>query len=127
MEFKTINKKVIIGALAILLIVIFIFLGRSSVNKLKFKNIVKVNDIYYERTSDSVSLDELGTELGQVKLTTPKTNGKYEFVNCEASKLEVGTKIYKLENEDFIAVEIKDIDTVYQKYKRISPNEIIEK
>ena len=63
---------------------------RSSVNNLKFKNIVKVNDIYYERTSDAVSFDELGTELGQVKLTTSKTNGKYEFVNCEASKLEVG-------------------------------------
>lgn len=127
MKFKTIIKKVNIGSLAILLIVVFIFLGRSSVNNLKFKNIVKVNDIYYERTSDAVSFDELGTELGQVKLTTSKTNGKYEFVNCEASKLEVGTKIYKLENEDFIAVEIKDIDTVYQKYKRISPNEIIEK
>lgn len=127
MKFKTIIKKVNIGSLAILLIVVFIFLGRSSVNNLKFKNIVKVNDIYYERTSDAVSFDELGTELGQVKLTTSKTNGKYEFVNCEASKLEVGTKIYKLENEDFIAVEIKDIDTVYQKYKRISPNDIIEK
>lgn len=127
MKFKTIIKKVNIGSLAILLIVVFIFLGRSSVNNLKFKNIVKVNDIYYERTSDAVSFDELGTELGQVKLTTSKTNGKYEFVNCEASKLEVGTKIYKLENEDFIAVEIKDIDTIYQKYKRISPNEIIEK
>lgn len=127
MKFKTIIKKVNIGSLAILLIVVFIFLGRSSVNNLKFKNIVKVNDIYYERTSDAVSFDELGTELGQVKLTTSKTNGKYEFVNYEASKLEVGTKIYKLENEDFIAVEIKDIDTIYQKYKRISPNEIIEK
>ena len=65
--------------------------------------------------------------MGQVKLTTSKTNGKYEFVNCEASKLEVGTKIYKLENKDFIAVEIHGSDTIYQKYKRISPNEIIEK
>lgn len=58
MKFKTIIKKVNIGSLAILLIVVFIFLGRSSVNNLKFKNIVKVNDIYYERTSDAVSFDD---------------------------------------------------------------------
>lgn len=57
MKFKTIIKKVNIGSLAILLIVVFIFLGRSSVNNLKFKNIVKVNDIYYERTSDAVSFE----------------------------------------------------------------------
>lgn len=105
----------------------FIFSGCNSINNLKFKNIVKVNDVYYERTSDSVSLDELGSELGKVKLTTPTTNGKYEFVNYEASKLEIGTKIYELENEDFIAVEIQSTDTVYQKYKIISPNDIIEK
>ena len=110
-----------------ILFIVFIFSGCSPITTLKFKNIVKVNDVYYQKTSDLVSLDELGSELGKVKLTTPKTNGKYEFVNYEASKLEVGTKIYKLENEDFIAVEIKDIDTIYQKYKRISPNEIIEK
>lgn len=105
----------------------FIFSGCNSINNLKFKNIVKVNDVYYERTSDSVSLDELGSELGKVKLTAPTTNGKYEFVNYEASKLEIGTKIYELENEDFIAVEIQSTDTVYQKYKIISPNDIIEK
>ena len=119
--------KILNRSKLLILFIVFIFSGCSPITTLKFKNIVKVNDIYYERTSDAVSFDELGTELGQVKLTTSKTNGKYEFVNCEASKLEVGTKIYKLENEDFIAVEIKDIDTIYQKYKRISPNEIIEK
>ncbi|GFI41996.1 hypothetical protein [Thomasclavelia cocleata] len=119
--------KILNRSKLLILFIVFIFSGCSSINTLKFKNIVKVNDVYYQKTSDLVSLDELGSELGKVKLTTPKTNGKYEFVNYEASKLEVGTKIYKLENEDFIAVEIKDIDTVYQKYKRISPNEIIEK
>ena len=111
----------------LILFVVFIFSGCSSVNNLKFKNIVKVNDVYYQKTSDVVSLDELGPELGKVKLTTPKTNGKYEFVNYEASKLEVGTKIYKLENENFIAVEIQGTDTVYHKYKIISPDDIIEK
>lgn len=111
----------------LILSVVFIFSGCSSVRNLKFKNIVKVNDVYYQKTSDVVSLDELGPKLGQVKLTTPKTNGKYEFVNYEASKLEVGTKIYKLENENFIAVEIQGRDTVYQKYKIISPDDIIEK
>lgn len=111
----------------LIIFVVFIFSGCNSINNLKFKNIVKVNDVYYERTSDSVSLDELGPELGKVKLTTPTTNGKYEFVNYEASKLEIGTKIYGLENEDFIAVEIQSTDTVYQKYKIISPNDIIEK
>ncbi|WP_282144787.1 hypothetical protein [Thomasclavelia cocleata] len=120
-------SKILNRSKLLILFIVFIFSGCSSINTLKFKNIVKVNDVYYQKTSDLVSLDELGSELGKVKLTTPKTNGKYEFVNYEASKLEVGTKIYKLENEDFIAVEIKDIDTVYQKYKRISPNEIIEK
>lgn len=119
--------KILNRSKLLILFIVFIFSGCSSINTLKFKNIVKVNDVYYQKTSDLVSLDELGSELGKVKLTTPKTNGKYEFVNYEASKLEVGTKIYKLENEDFIAVEIKDIDTVYQKYKRISPNDIIEK
>ena len=109
--------KILNRSKLLILFIVFIFSGCSSINTLKFKNIVKVNDVYYQKTSD----------LGKVKLTTPKTNGKYEFVNYEASKLEVGTKIYKLENEDFIAVEIKDIDTVYQKYKRISPNEIIKK
>lgn len=111
----------------LIIFVVFIFSGCNSINNLKFKNIVKVNDVYYERTSDSVSLDELGPKLGKVKLTTPTTNGKYEFVNYEASKLEIGTKIYGLENEDFIAVEIQSTDTVYQKYKIISPNDIIEK
>ena len=110
--------KILNRSKLLILFIVFIFSGCSSINTLKFKNIVKVNDVYYQKTSDLVSLDELGSELGKVKLTTPKTNGKYEFVNYEASKLEVGTKIYKLENEDFIAVEIKDIDTVYQKYKR---------
>ena len=119
--------KILNRSKLLILFIVFIFSGCSSINTLKFKNIVKVNDIYYERTSDAVSFDELGTELGQVKLTTSKTNGKYEFVNCEASKLEVGTKIYKLENKDFIAVEIHGSDTIYQKYKRISPNDIIEK
>ncbi|WP_305133291.1 hypothetical protein [Thomasclavelia cocleata] len=119
--------KILNRSKLLILFIVFIFSGCSPITTLKFKNIVKVNDVYYQKTSDLVSLDELGSELGKVKLTTPKTNGKYEFVNCEASKLEVGTKIYKLENEDFIAVEIKDIDTIYQKYKRISPNEIIEK
>ncbi len=119
--------KILNRSKLLILFIVFIFFVCFSINTLKFKNIVKVNDVYYQKTSDLVSLDELGSELGKVKLTTPKTNGKYEFVNYEASKLEVGTKIYKLENEDFIAVEIKDIDTVYQKYKRISPNEIIEK
>ncbi len=74
-----------------------------------------------------VSLDELGPKLGKVKLTTPKTNGKHEFVNYEASKLKVGTKIYELENKDFIAVERQDTDMIYQKYIIISPNDIIEK
>ena len=120
-------SKILNRSKLLILFIVFIFSGCSPITTLKFKNIVKVNDVYYQKTSDLVSLDELGSELGKVKLTTPKTNGKYEFVNYEASKLEVGTKIYKLENEDFIAVEIKDIDTVYQKYKRISPNEIIEK
>ena len=110
-----------------ILFIVFIFSGCSPITTLKFKNIVKVNDVYYQKTSDLVSLDELGSELGKVKLTTPKTNGKYEFVNYEASKLEVGTKIYKLENKDFIAVEIHGSDTIYQKYKIISPNDIIEK
>ncbi|MCI9132527.1 hypothetical protein [Thomasclavelia cocleata] len=119
--------KILNRSKLLILFIVFIFSGCSPITTLKFKNIVKVNDVYYQKTSDLVSLDELGSELGKVKLTTPKTNGKYEFVNYEASKLEVGTKIYKLENEDFIAVEIKDIDTIYQKYKRISPNEIIEK
>ncbi len=119
--------KILNRSKLLILFIVFIFSGCSPITTLKFKNIVKVNDVYYQKTSDLVSLDELGSELGKVKLTTSKTNGKYEFVNCEASKLEVGTKIYKLENEDFIAVEIKDIDTIYQKYKRISPNEIIEK
>ena len=59
----------------LILFVVFIFSGCSSVNNLKFKNIVKVNDVYYQKTSDVVSLDELGPELGKVKLTTPKTNG----------------------------------------------------
>ncbi|WP_289811560.1 hypothetical protein [Thomasclavelia cocleata] len=119
--------KILNRSKLLILFIVFIFSGCSPITTLKFKNIVKVNDVYYQKTSDLVSLDELGSELGKVKLTTPKTNGKYEFVNYEASKLEVGTKIYKLENKDFIAVEIKDIDTIYQKYKRISPNEIIEK
>ena len=119
--------KILNRSKLLILFIVFIFSGCSPITTLKFKNIVKVNDVYYQKTSDLVSLDELGSELGKVKLTTPKTNGKYEFVNYEASKLEVGTKIYKLENEDFIAVEIKDIDTIYQKYKRISPNEIIER
>ena len=119
--------KILNRSKLLILFIVFIFSGCSPITTLKFKNIVKVNDVYYQKTSDLVSLDELGSELGKVKLTTPKTNGKYEFVNYEASKLEVGTKIYKLENEDFIAVEIKDIDTIYHKYKRISPNEIIEK
>ena len=119
--------KILNRSKLLILFIVFIFSGCSPITTLKFKNIVKVNDVYYQKTSDLVSLDELGSELGKVKLTTSKTNGKYEFVNYEASKLEVGTKIYKLENEDFIAVEIKDIDTIYQKYKRISPNEIIEK
>ena len=119
--------KILNRSKLLILFIVFIFSGCSPITTLKFKNIVKVNDVYYQKTSDLVSLDELGSELGKVKLTTPKTNGKYEFVNYEASKLEVGTKIYKLENEDFIAVEIKDIETIYQKYKRISPYEIIEK
>ena len=119
--------KILNRSKLLILFIVFIFSGCSPITTLKFKNIVKVNDVYYQKTSDLVSLDELGTELGQVKLTTPKTNGKYEFVNCEASKLEVGTKIYKLENEDFIAVEIHSSDTIYQKYKIISPNDIIEK
>lgn len=55
----------------------------------QFKNIVKVNDVCYQKTSDLVSLNKLGPELGKVKLTTPKTNGKCEFVNYEASELEV--------------------------------------
>ena len=109
--------KILNRSKLLILFIVFIFSGCSPITTLKFKNIVKVNDVYYQKTSDLVSLDELGSELGKVKLTTPKTNGKYEFVNYEASKLEVGTKIYKLENEDFIAVEIKDIDTIYQKYK----------
>ena len=119
--------KILNRSKLLILFIVFIFSGCSSINTLKFKNIVKVNDVYYQKTSDLVSLDELGSELGKVKLTTPKTNGKYEFVNYEASKLEVGTKIYKLENEDFIAVEIHSSDTIYQKYKIISPNDIIEK
>lgn len=119
--------KILNRSKLLILFIVFIFSGCSPITTLKFKNIVKVNDVYYQKTSDLVSLDELGSELGKVKLTTPKTNGKYEFVNCEASKLEVGTKIYKLENEDFIAVEIHSSDTIYQKYKIISPNDIIEK
>lgn len=119
--------KILNRSKLLILFIVFIFSGCSPITTLKFKNIVKVNDVYYQKTSDLVSLDELGSELGKVKLTTPKTNGKYEFVNYEASKLEVGTKIYKLENEDFIAVEIHSSDTIYQKYKIISPNDIIEK
>lgn len=119
--------KILNRSKLLILFIVFIFSGCSPITTLKFKNIVKVNDVYYQKTSDLVSLDELGSELGKVKLTTPKTNGKYEFVNYEASKLEVGTKIYKLENKDFIAVEIHGSDTIYQKYKIISPNDIIEK
>ena len=87
---------------------------------LNYKDIVKVNDTYYEKIQDEVSLDELGFELGEVKFMTPKTNGKYEFVNYEASRLKIGTKVFELEDDEFIAVEIINSSKVYQKYKIIS-------
>lgn len=102
------------------------FLGCDSPTSLKIKDIVKVYDTYYEKISNVVSFNELLLELDEIKLTTPKTNGKYEFINYEASRLKASTKIYKLNNDEYIAEEIVNSDKVYQKYRKTLPDDIIE-
>ncbi|MDF9824407.1 hypothetical protein M2475_000697 [Breznakia sp. PF5-3] len=96
------NKK--IGVLIFFCLTLGILLGCEPNLEFSYKDIVKVNGNYYERTEE-ISKSISGNKIGEVKYRTPKTDGKYEYQDFEASKLDEGTELYFAKEESYIYVK----------------------
>ncbi|MFV0382360.1 MAG: hypothetical protein ACK5KR_09130 [Breznakia sp.] len=82
---------------------------------------MKVNGNYYERTEET-SYTFSGDKIGEVKYKTPKTDGKYEYQDFEASELYLSDE----KNEIYVKKTHSEIE-VFIKYVWISPDDILLK
>lgn len=118
MKLKTIKNSL---KLLLSLLIFFTLVGCSNTpsDTKYYKDVLKVNDSYYLVTEDLVNKNEVSKELGSISLQTPQSNQKYEYQNFEASKLDIGTKVYEIKNNKNTSVAVL-VDNKYVIYKKIS-------
>jgi hypothetical protein len=93
----------------VLSIILFTFIGCDNSDGkgvfLMYVPTIHWNDTDYTVTSDIVSAEDIGEQINTIK----KIVKKYPKNNCEAnSKIEVGTKLYRIKSENIteaIAIE----------------------